>query len=272
MKVVNPLPWFAPSRGISAAAAIWAALLVVTSNLPAQPIVVPNASFETPSAPTTYPPVTFGIDSWQKAPKPAYFDAVEQGSGLLWDQTAAIFFGPGAYANMAGFQAAYLFSFPQVSLFQDYDSVDFNDASPTHEFDVAFEIGKAYTLTVGLYGKGFSGPMTEGSLLGLSFYYRSGTQMVTVGNPTIVSYTANSFPVGGSLNLIDYQVTVPTVQAGEAWAGQKLGIKVESIYGTGDGYWDIDNVRLTAVPEPGFGTLLALGAGAAWGYRRRQRA
>jgi hypothetical protein len=271
MKDVNTLPWFGPCRVIPAAGIV-SALLVGALNLSAKPIDVPNASFETPSAPMAYPYVTFGVDSWQKAPKPDYFDAVEQGSGLLWDQTAAIFFGPGAYANMTGIQAAYLFSFPQVSLFQDYDSVDHNDVSPSHDFDATFEIGKSYALTVGLYAKGFSGPMTEGSMLGLSFYYRAGTQMVTVGSPTIVTYAAASFPTGGALALIDHQVTVPTVQATDAWAGQKLGIKIESLYGTGDGYWDIDNVRVTAVPEPGLGALLALGAVAAWGYRRRQRA
>jgi hypothetical protein len=43
----------------------------------------------------------------------------------------------------------------------------------------------------------------------------------------------------------------------------------------GEGYWDVDNVRVTAtvVPEPGMGGLMALGglAGGAWMLARRRR-
>jgi len=217
-----------------------------------------------------YPYVSLNVDSWQKADKPAYFDQVEQNYGILWDQTAAIFFGPGAYGNMAGNQAAYLFSFPQVTLFQDYDSMDYNDAGPTHDFNAKFEVGKSYNLTLGVYGKGFSGNMTEGSMLSLSLYYRDGANMVAVGSPTIVTYSAAMFPTGGALNLLDYQVTLPAVQASNAWAGQQIGIKIESLYGTGDGYWDIDNVRLTAVPEPSTLALAGIGVSVLVTARRRR--
>ena len=96
-------------------------------------------------------------------------------------------------------------------------------------------------------------------MLGLSLYYRDGLNRVTVGAPAIVTYTAAGFPNFGTLNLQDFEVTIPTVQAGDAWAGQKVGIQIESIYGTGDGYWDMDNARLTAVPEPGSLGLVAVG-------------
>jgi hypothetical protein len=144
-------------------------------------------------------------------------------------------------------------------LLQDYDTMDYNDALPTHDFAATFAAGKSYTLTLGVFGKGFSGNMTEGSMLGLSLYYRDGANMVTVGTPTVITYTAAGFLNFGALNLQDFQVNIPTVQAGDAWAGQDIGIKIESIYGTGDGYWDIDNVRLTAVPEPESLGLIAVG-------------
>jgi hypothetical protein len=81
---------------------------------------------------------------------------------------------------------------------------------------------------------------------------------------TTVTYSAAAFPVGDPLNLIDYQVTVPSVQAGDAWAGKYIGIKLEStvsIEATSFGNWDFDNVRLVAVPEPATASLMALGFG-----------
>ena len=232
----------------------------------AQPISVPNGSFESPSTPF----VSNNFDSWQKTARPAYFDFVEQTYGYTWNQMSGIFAG-GTYGNLHGSQAAYLFSFPQVGLLQDYDTMDYNDAAPTHDFNETFGIGKSYTLTLGVFGKGFSGNMTEGSMLGLSLYYRDGANMVTVGAPTVVTYTAAGFLNVGPLNLQDFQVNIPTVQSGDAWAGQHIGIKIESIYGTGDGYWDIDNVRLTAVPEPGSLGLIAIG-GLLFAIRTRNRA
>ena len=227
--------------------------------LQAQPIAIPNGSFESPSTPF----VSNNFDSWQKSARPAYFDFVEQTYGYTWNQMSGIFNGTSTngnvYGNLQGSQAAYLFSFPQVGLLQDYSTMDYNDASPSHDFDETFGVGKSYTLTLGVFGKGFSGNMTEGSMLGLSLYYRDGANMVTVGAPTVITYTAAGFLNVGSLNLQDFSVNIPTVQAGDAWAGQNIGIKIETIYGTGDGYWDIDNVRLTAVPEPGSLGLIAVG-------------
>jgi hypothetical protein len=40
--------------------------------------------------------------------------------------------------------------------------------------------------------------MTEGSLLGLSLYYREAGILVIVGNPTIVSYSTALFPGSGA--------------------------------------------------------------------------
>ena len=57
-----------------------------------------------------------------------------------------------------------------------------------------------------------------------------------------------------------FQWPLPEVQAGDAWAGHNVGIQLLSAYGTGVGYWDVDNVRLVSVPEPATLGLLALGA------------
>jgi hypothetical protein len=247
-----------------------AGLLLSLSPIQAQPILVPNHSFDSPSAPMVDPYVTTQVGSWQKPAKPDYFNFVEANYGIFWDQTAGIFFGPGAYGNMDGIQAGFILAWPQAGIFQDYDTMDYNDPVPSHDFNATFEIGKSYALSVGVYGKGFPGfNMTEGSLLGLSLYYRDGANHVTVGAPTIVSYSTALFPSGGA-NLIDYSVLIQTVQAGDAWAGKNIGIKIESIYGMGDGYWDIDNVRLTAVPEPSSLALAAIGGLCVLRFRNRR--
>jgi len=235
----------------------------------AAPIPVPNGSFESQVAPQTYPYVTTLIDSWQKAPKPAWFD--EATFGVLWDQTAGLFQNtPVGMANhidnMDGNQGLYMFTFPQVGLFQDYSTVDWNDPAPTHAFNSTFQLGMSYQLTVGVIG-GLGG-MTDGAGLQLSLYYRdAGNNLVTVG-ATPITYTTGSFPNANQFT--DFSVTIPAVQAGDAWAGQNIGIGIVTTSGTGAGYWDLDNVRLTVIPEPGSAALLGIGLGAFFLRRLRR--
>src|SRR5437763_13347497 len=88
------------------------------SILNAASIVVPNGSFESPS--TLPVGVSTSIDSWRKASQPAYFNPAT--FGFTWDQTTGIFYDSNPYANHDGTQCAYMLSFPQVSLSQDYSS------------------------------------------------------------------------------------------------------------------------------------------------------
>jgi hypothetical protein len=95
----------------------------------------------------------------------------------------------------------------------------------------------------------------------LSLYYRdAGNNIITVGSPTTITYNPANFPLTSPLNLVDYSVNIPAVQAGDAWAGQNIGIMIQvTASDFNGGYWDMDNVRLTSVPEPGQVSLLALG-------------
>ena len=229
----------------------------------AQSITVPNFSFESQTAPNTFPFVNIFVDSWQKAPEPAYYDAaIGTPFGIPWLSTAGVFLDVNPYVNHVGNQAGYILGFPQVTLFQDYDS------SPTHDFNATFDVGQSYNLTIGVFGKPTLAP---GSTLELSLYYRDGANQVTVGS-TSIAYSLGAFPTNGPLNLVDYQVNVPTVEAGDAWAGKNIGIQILSTtplqMATG-GNWDFDNVRLTTVPEPSSLALLALGAGGLLLFRAR---
>ncbi len=222
--------------------------------LSAQSITVPNSSFESPAAPNTYPYVNTFVDSWQKAAEPAYYGpAIGTPFGIPWLGTAGVFLDVNPYMNHDGTQAGYILGFPQVTLFQDYDS------SPTHDFNATFDVGKSYNLTIGVFGKSTLAP---GSTLQMSLYYRDGANLVTVGS-TSIAYSLTAFPTNSPLNLLDYSVNVPTVQAGDAWAGKNIGIQLLSTtpieMATG-GNWDFDNVRLSTVPEPASLALLTLGS------------
>jgi hypothetical protein len=230
-----------------------------TDMLHAQPINVPNNSFESPTAPGTSPFVNIFVDSWQKAPEPAYYaSAIGTPFGIPWIGTAGVFLDVNPYLNHDGNQAGYLLAFPQVTLFQ-------------YNFNATFEVGKAYDLTIGLFGKSTLAP---GSTLQLSLYYRDGSDNKVAVGSTTVTYSAANFPTTPALNFIDYSVDVPTVGAGDAWAGKSIGIALESTapiqLATG-GNWDFDNVRLAAIPEPGTLSLLALGFGGLLIMRARSR-
>lgn len=220
-------------------------LATVAGSVQAQLLNIPNASFESP--PTGF--VSININSWQKAPKPGYFD--ESAFGFLWIQTAGIFANtaPGApdhIDNVAGNQSAYLLAFPGVTLSQDL-------SSSTGKFQPGF----SYDLTVGLLGKG----MADGNFFTLSLYYRDGGNNQVPVNSLPIIYTAAGLP--STTHLTDFTVHLPAVQPGDAWAGKDIGVEMQSVFGTGAGYWDVDNVRLTAtaVPEPVSVGVTALGLG-----------
>ena len=209
-------------------------------------ISVPNASFESPR--TTY--ASPNIDAWQKSPKPDWY--VESG-GFLWSQLTGAFTniaptGGVAIDNCDGTQATWLFAVPEVGLFQDYFSMDWNDPEPTHGFDATFEVGKSYTLTVGVI-VGIP-PMAEGVSLEISLYaVATGSNRTTVA---AVSITNSPSVFSNVAHFMDFQVLVPTVKESDPWAGQHIGIQMLSTVSTNlqGGYWDLDNVRLMAVAAP----------------------
>ena len=221
-------------------------------------IAVPNGSFELPS--TTF--VDPRVDSWSKTPQPSWFDPSTTG-GITWDQMSGVFANtavgqPNHITNLDGTQALFLIALPQAGLTQVLTAPE-----------AKFEVGFSYQLSVGILG---GGGIPEGTALQLGLFYLDGANMpVTVGSAT-VTYSAATFPT--ITQLVDQSLTVPAVQAGDAWAGKAIGISLVGMSGNGTGYWDLDNVRLTssAVPEPGTYALLGVGlVGLGWSLRRRHR-
>ncbi|MBI3870440.1 MAG: hypothetical protein HY299_18080 [Verrucomicrobia bacterium] len=226
--------------------------------LTAQSVPVPNGSFESPTVPPgapAYPPV----DVWQKSPQPVWFDPAATG-GITWDQLSGVFPNPVVgeakhIGNMDGNQAAYLFGLPQVGLGQS-------------SLGATFIVGQSYHLTVGILG---GGNIEEGDsfLIELTYLDNGNNPQGVAFTP--VTFNKKDFPNVTHLN--DFTVDVGEVQASDPWAGKEIGIQLLSTSGRGAGYWDVDNVRLAAVPEPTMAALAALGAGgllAAYrGSRRR---
>lgn len=212
-------------------------------------IYVPNFSFESQQTDFADP----RIDSWQKPEQPEGFDTNIFGS---WDNLAGVFFNdpstnnPDYISNADGSQLAFLFAYPQMALFQDYNSTDWSNGPPTHAFNATYKAGKAYQLTVGITSSSEE-PLTQGSTLLLSLYYRdASSNMVTVG-ATTVTYDTNVFT--NLDQLIDFSVIVTNVQPTDAWAGQNIGIQFMSTVFDPQligGVWDLDNVRLTELGAP----------------------
>jgi hypothetical protein len=223
-------------------------LLVLAVPAAAEPIAIPNGSFESPAVPFASP----FVDAWQQSPLVDTNDLSTEVTGLFINQPPS---DPTHIDNCDGSQCAFLFALPQTALFQDYDSVDYTSV-PTHAFNAVFEPGKGYALTVAvLGGTNLSIPMQEGTTLELSLYYRdSGGNKVTVA-ATSVTNSGAVFTNG--THFVDYQVYVPTVLATDPWAGKHIGVQMLSTvaFELMGGYWDIDNVRLATTPSllaPGF--------------------
>ena len=202
-------------------------------------ISVPNYSFESPVTQFAGPQ----IDSWQQIPEPP-------------DTTSGVFAnapGAGFIDNCDGSQAAFLFANPQIGFFQDNDSIDYTNASPTHAFSAKFEIGKSYDLTVALTtSQAF--PLNNGATLQLALYYRDGASNMVVVAATNVAYNSSTFT---NTHFLDFQAHLPAVNAADPWAGQHIGISILStVSALGQGIWDIDNVRLSSSSPP---SLLAPG-------------
>ncbi len=207
-----------------------------------QAIPVPNGSFESPETPFADP----RVDAWQKSPKPVWFEETE---AQKWDQLTGVYQNtapgsPDRIDNMDGDQAIFLFAVPEVALFQDYDSTDWQTPEPTHAFDAKFEVGKAYQLRVGVYGGG--GNMLEGVSMQVALYYRDAASNQVVAASTTIEHSTSVFT---PKHFVDFQVDVPTVKATDPWAGEQIGIRLLSTVAPNlaGGYWDIDNVRLAAL-------------------------
>ena len=223
--------------------AAWAGFIVP---LQAGVLYVPNCSFESPPVAESFPYATNEVDEWEETPQPADYNPTNN-YNTPWSYLVGTFYNvpfPGSHiSNLNGDQAAFLQAYPGVGLFQDYNSIGGTNTVADHAFNATFNVGSTYTLTVGLTSSSDE-PLTPGSVIQLSLYYRdSASNMVTVA-ATNVTYNTNLFT--NLTQLTDFQVFVPGVKASDPWAGQHIGIQFlcAPTAALAGGYWDLDNVSL----------------------------
>jgi hypothetical protein len=132
---------------------------------------------------------------------------------------------PDHIVNADGSQLAFLGSEAGNALEQDLDAV--------------YKVGCDYCLIVGVSVSGRFPPSAVEPIdtLELVLYYRDANDVVDIAVQTVEaagqSYT----------QLQDFSLELPTVQAGDAWAGMNIGIALRAA-GQAGGFWDLDNVRL----------------------------
>jgi hypothetical protein len=201
---------------------------------------VPNASFEAPA--TLF--VSTLVSDWQKLPKPGWY---EETGEFLWSQLSGVFLNPAEgrpdrILNCHERQAVWLFAVPEVGLLQEL-----GEAGPSASVQTRYEPGRVYELTAGVLGGG--GSMLEGATLELDLYYRDDATNLVVIAATTVTNVAGLF--GNPKVLLDYSVPTPVVAVDDPWAGRAIGIRFVSTvsFELQGGYWDLDNVRLTALPS-----------------------
>jgi hypothetical protein len=144
-----------------------------------------------------------------------------------------------------------------------------------------FTVGESYKLTVGVAaadfvsGKGYTSPATDHPLstMEIRLYWDNGGTKTIIGSKEIV------FGDLSTSSLTDYSVTIPTVQSGDFYKNQAIGVWIQTTYQmTSEGvdphntYWLVDNVRVTeAIPEPSTIVLLAAGLLGLLAYAWRRR-
>jgi hypothetical protein len=88
--------------------------------------------------------------------------------------------------NCDGNQALWVFALPDVALFQDYDSIDWHNQPPAHQFNAIFKPGKSYRPHGGC--NRHRRRNARGATLDLSLYYRdSESNQITVGLTTLTN-------------------------------------------------------------------------------------
>ena len=222
----------------------------------AQSLPVTNGSFEGPTVPAGFPAYPL-VTGWQKAPPlpPEFGISAED-----WNNLAGVFpnspvGNPRHISNLDGNQVAFVFPVPGMSLSQETSST--------------FTPGISYNLQVAIRG---GGALTAGTQFRVGLYYTLNGNRISLASTPVSATSA----FATTQELIQVSTGLATVKSTDAWSGRAIGIELAPLSQNGTAgiaYWELDNVRLSAVPEPSTVAMAAVGALALVGLlcQRRSR-
>ena len=194
-------------------------LLLPFVSLKADSIPVANHSFESPVVPPgSNPPAYPVISDWIELDRDGEFST---NTGVFTNVTEINY----ADADQLGF----LGSEESNALLQNLTA--------------SYQVGKSYKMTVGVCVSGQYLP-DDPNGLHLVFYYTE------AGDPNAIDIVFEETPSPStftSIALEDCSVYLPTVEAGDVWAGKTIGIAIRAS-GPAGGFWDLDNVRVVEFP------------------------
>lgn len=201
------------------------ALVIIWFSAPAKSasITIENASFELPVIdPCGFPVLPYTVQ-WRELDLDTEYST---NTGIFINTS------PGSFdrlLNADGNQLAFLGSAQGNGFEQDLSAV--------------YEVGRAYRLTVGVgtsmrFPPSVSEPIDT---LEIALYYLEDANAVDIAHCIVPAMEPSQL-------LQDFQADLPAVQSGDIWAGRNIGVAIRAI-GLPGGFWDLDNVRLTKLPN-----------------------
>ncbi len=217
-------------------------------------IPVANASFESPVVDVTQTPASPFVDGWvtdgpTQVPNPYVpGETISIGTGIF-PNTA-----PGSVDHLDNMDG------PQAAFMAAETGNEFSQLLPA-----TFEAGLSYALTVAIaHSYGYAPDAASKVSIGL--YYlddanqRQWVASTDVFNDAVAGLSATHF--------VDFSAISSPLAADAAALGKPIHVLLTTV-GTPGGFFDLDNVRVTATPEPVSCLLLALGGALLPMIRRR---
>ena len=272
---------FSNLKSVKAQLLLSAVALSFCGGVSAQTIAIENSSFEGPNVLAPNNPfisigVAVGIEGWQATFPSSISDALPIPSGVdlppsfLGQLNAGVFLNvpvpvePGvtipAISNAVGSQLAYILVNPDADGVADTQTSIFQETQAVFEADTDY----SFTLAIG-NAVTFAADDTASLILSIGSIDEQGLfQSAGTGNTVFASELVNN----GSGLLTDFSVDLTAGEIAPELLGEQVAIRVLQDGGQGGGF-NLDNARLSSVPEPTSLALLAVGGLLA--VRRRRR-
>lgn len=232
-------------------------MLAVAAPVHAALLPLSNGSFESPTTVFATPGATDWLTDGPVHDPQFGFNPY---TGVFVNTDAA---APDHISNLDQSQAAYIGT--QTG---NFFSQSLTTAGPGNTtIPVTVQGGQHYTLSVGV-ARSLTSPPAETDLLRIAlFWIDDAQQQHNFASTDIPNSTANAL----SPNLLKYFTAESDLAAGDPAVGHQIGVLLTTVGDVG-GFFDMDNVTLSAVAIPEPASIGFLAAGGLLALRRRRRA